>query len=164
MAEALASLEAYKKEERQISQKRQALYTEIEKLTRALALAEDEESGVAAAALTDYAELLGRGYCIPKWSSGKPELNAEEEAWLEALARHASADKIRIAHTWFEDRGAGWRLIATIAPPRHDRSYGIPKPLSDPLWRQRFELAWGQRLVKARRRIAASQPSGRPRR
>ena len=59
------------------------------------------------------------------------ELSVEEQAWVEALGREAAKDEIKVTHTWFKDRGGGWRLIATIAPPRHNRSYGVPRPLSD---------------------------------
>jgi len=108
----------------------------------------------AQAVLTDYAQLLKQGYCIPSRASDQHALDAREEAWLEALASQAAIDDIRLTHGWLEDRGGSWKLIATIAPPRHDRAYGLPRPLSNPRWRERFELDWGQRLHKARRRMA----------
>jgi hypothetical protein len=155
--EALASLEKYKRSEQSISRERQELYDEIRMLTKALALSEDEGSGVAEMAVADYAELLSTGYYVPKWSSGEPKLNAEEEAWLAVLSKRAATDEIRVTHAWLAERDGTWSLIATIAPPRHDKSYGVPKPLTNPLWRRRFELDYGQRLAKARRRIAAQQ-------
>jgi alkylhydroperoxidase family enzyme len=157
--EALASLERYKESERQISRDRQKLYREIGELVQTLAVAHDDESAggdlSTEAAVVDYAELLRCGYCVPSWASREHGLNPKEQAWVEALTNQAAKDEIKITHTWFETRGGGWQLIATIAPPRHNHSYGVPRPLSNPLWRQRFELDWGQRLVKARRRVAA---------
>lgn len=159
--EALASLERYKASERRISRERQMLYREIGELVQTLALAKDDESAVrdlsAEAAVGDYAELLRCGFCVPRWASGKHGLNPKEQAWVEALHNQAARDEIKVTHTWFGTRGGAWQLIATIAPPRHNRSYGVPRPLSNPLWRQRFELDWGQRLRKARRRVAAER-------
>ena len=168
--EAVASLEAYKNNERAISQERAVLYREIGELVQMLAPRADDRpviSGLPAeAALEDYAELLRRGFCVPSRDRGTHELSVEEQAWVEALGREAAKDEIRVTHTWFKDRGGGWRLIATIAPPRHNKSYGVPRPLSDELWRQRFELDWGRRLVRARQRVAAERPTPqqRPRR
>ena len=157
----VASLEAYKKNERRISRERQRVYREIGDLITALATAEESSPALDAPSvertLRDYAELLTRGYCIPDWATGKPELDEREEAWVKALESQAAVDEIVVTHTWFDDRRGGWTLIATIAPPRHNRSYGVPKPLSNPLWRQRFELDWGQRLARARRRVAARE-------
>ena len=106
--------------------------------------------------LANYAELLERGFYSPDWASGHYELNADEEAWIEELEAQAAIDEIRITHTWKSEAG-GWTLTATIAPPRHDREYRLPKLASDPLWRQRFELDWGTRLAVARRRVAAER-------
>ena len=169
MPDASASLEQYKKNERRISHERQKLYSEIGELIRTIESANERPSEQAMSALpevvsfpsadvalADYAELLTRGFCIPSWASGHYELNADEEAWIYALEEQATIDEIRITHTW-EARGGRWNLIATIAPPRHDRKYGVPKRHSDPLWRQRFERDWGQRLMKARRRVAAER-------
>ena len=162
MPDAASSLEAYKDNERRISRERQELWSEIGALIRAIALADEGESVgrvrdmSAEAVVADYAELLGRGFCIPDWASGHYELNADEEAWIDALEKQAAIDGIRITHTW-EARAGRWNLVATIAPPRHDRGYGVPKPHSDPLWRQRFESEWGQRLMSARRRVAADR-------
>jgi hypothetical protein len=157
--QAVATLEAYRENERRISRERQMLYREIGKLVKALAVAEDDEPAVGElsteAAVEDYAELLRCGFCVPGWASGKHGLNADEQAWVDALHKQAARDEIKITHTWFEARGGRWTLIATIAPPRHNQSYGVPRPLSNELWRQRFELDWGQRLGKARRRVAA---------
>ena len=162
MPDAASSLEAYKDNERRISRERQELWSEIGALIRAIAVADEGESVgrvrdmSAEAVVADYAELLGRGFCIPDWASGHYELNADEEAWIDALEKQAAIDGIRITHTW-EARAGRWNLVATIAPPRHDRGYGVPKPHSDPLWRQRFENEWGQRLMIARRRVAADR-------
>ena len=167
MPDAAASLDVYKANERRISRERQELYAEIGALVRALALADaggpaaDARLGSvrdasAEAVLADYAELLGCGFCIPDWGSGHYELNADEQAWIDALRKQAAIDEIRITHTW-EAQAGRWNLVATIAPPRHDRSYGVPKPHSNPLWQQRFERDWGQRLMIARRRVAADR-------
>lgn len=170
MPDAAASLETYKENERRLSRERQQLYSEIGELIRAIANANEDprepvttaptlalvRDPAADAALADYAELLGRGVCIPACASGHYELNADEKAWIDALERQAAIDGIRITHTW-EAQAGSWRLIATIAPPRHDRRYGVPKPHSDPLWRQRFEREWGQRLMIARRRAATER-------
>jgi hypothetical protein len=157
--EAVARLEAYRENERRISHERQLLYGEIAKLVETLALSGDDEPAVGElapeAAVEDYVELLRCGFCVPRWASGKHGLNAEEQAWVDALHKQAARDEIKVTHTWFEARGGRWTLIATIAPPRHNQSYGVPRPLSNELWRQRFELDWGQRLGKARRRVAA---------
>ncbi len=173
--EVSASLQAYRENERRISRERQELYGEIRDLIRAIAIANDGTPSQAVApepipastcdlspeaVLADYGDLLGRGFCIPAWASGHFELNASEEAWIDALERQAAIDAIRITHTW-EARGGRWALIATIAPPRHDREYGVPKPHSNPLWRQRFEREWGQRLMNARRRVAAERGTNR---
>ena len=109
-----------------------------------------------ASLLADYATLLAHGYCSPEWVSGKIDMNAEETAWIEALEQEAAKDELRITHTW-ESRYGGWALIATIAPPRHDREYGLPKPHSNPDWRHRFEREWGQQLMLARKRVAAER-------
>jgi hypothetical protein len=109
-----------------------------------------------AALLADYAALLTHGFCSPEWVSGKIELNAEETAWIEALEHEAAQDELRITHTW-ESHFGGWALIATIAAPRHDREYGLPKPRTNPDWRHRFEREWGQQLMIARRRVAAER-------
>ncbi len=173
MPDAAANLDAYKDNERRISRERQELYDEIGALIRAIAIADEGDPAAdaalgsirdtsAEALLADYAELLGRGFCIPEWASGHYELNADEEAWIDALEKQAAIDEIRITHTW-EAQSGRWNLVATIAPPRHDRSYGVPKPHSDPLWRQRFELDWGQRLMIARRRVAADRAPVLPR-
>ena len=178
--DAAASLEGYKANERRISRERQELYSEIGALIRAIELADERDAAARAAlgsvrdtsaeaVLADYAELLGRGFCIPEWASGHYELNADEQAWIDALEEQAAIDEILITHTW-EAQAGRWNLIATIAPPRHDRSYGLPKPRSNPLWRQRFERDWGQRLMSARRRVATDrasplthqEPRGRP--
>lgn len=170
MPDAAASLEAYKENERRISRERQELYSEIGELIRAIAIANEGPSESVAtaptlaivrdpsadAALADYAELLGRGVCIPAWATGHYELNADEKAWIDALEKQAAIDEIRITHTW-EAQAGRWQLIATIAPPRHDQKYGVPKPHSNALWRQRFEREWGQRLMSARRRVAAER-------
>ncbi len=164
MPDVAANLETYKDNERRISRERQELWSEIGALIRAIALADEGEppgrvrDASAEGALADYAELLSRGFCIPDWASGHYELNAAEEAWIEALEKQAAIDEIRITHTWEAEAGS-WSLVATIAPPRHDRSYGVPKPHSSPLWRQRFERDWGQRLMSARRRVAADRAS-----
>ena len=162
MPDAASSLEAYKDNERRISRERQELWSEIGALIRAIAVA-DEGASVgrvrdmsAEAVVADYAELLGRGFCIPDWTSGHYELNADEEAWIDALEKQAAIDEIRITHAW-EAQAGRWNLVATIAPPRHDRGYGVPKPHSNLLWRQRFESEWGQRLMSARRRVAADR-------
>ena len=76
--------------------------------------------------LANYAELLERGFYSPDWASGHYELNADEEAWIEELEAQAAIDEIRITHTWKSEAG-GWTLAATIAPPRHDREYRLPK-------------------------------------
>ena len=170
--EAAASLDAYKANEKRISRERQQLYDEIRALIRTIALADEREPAAdtdlgsgrdtsAEAVLADYAELLGRGFCIPEWASGHYELNEDEEAWLNALEEQAAIDEIRITHTW-EAHAGRWNLIATIAPPRHDWSYGVPKPHSNPRWRERFERDWGQRLMIARRRVAAASGSSLP--
>ncbi|WP_411277421.1 hypothetical protein [Gaiella sp.] len=170
MPDVVASLEAYKENERRLSRERQELYSEIGELIRAIANANEDprepvttaptlapvHDPAAEAVLADYAELLGRGVCVPACASGHYELNADEKAWIDALEKQAAIDGIRITHTW-EAHSGSWRLIVTIAPPRHDRKYGVPKPHSDPLWRQRFEREWGQRLKNARRRVAAER-------
>ena len=111
-----------------------------------------------AALLADYAEVLERGFCKPAWVSGQHGLNRDEAAWIAELELEAAVDEIRITHTWVGERG-GWNLVAVITSPRHDRSYGLPRPVSNPLWRQRFEREWGQRLMIARRRVAAERAS-----
>lgn len=170
MPDVAASLDAYRANERRISRERQELYNEIGALVRALALTDEDEPAAdtrlgsdisAEAVLADYAELLACGFCIPPWGSGHYELNAHEQAWIDGLTKQAAIDEIRITHTW-EAQAGRWNLIATIAPPRHDRSYGVPKPHSNPLWRQRFESDWGQRLMIARRRAAADSDSPLP--
>ena len=108
------------------------------------------------ALLADYVAVLTQGFCSPDWVSGSIELNADEAAWLEALAHEAATDDIRLTHTW-EASHKGWDLIVLIAPPRHDGEYHPPKPHANPLWRQRFQREWGQRLMVARRRVAAEQ-------
>jgi hypothetical protein len=108
--------------------------------------------------LADYAEVLERGFCKPAWVSGQHGLNPDEAAWIAELELEATVDEIRITHTWVAERG-GWNLVAVITSPRHDRSYGLPRPVSNPLWRQRFEREWGQRLMVARRRLAAERAS-----
>ena len=108
------------------------------------------------ALLADYAVVLTQGFCSPDWVSGSIELNADEAAWIEALEREAATDEIRLTHTW-QSKNGGWDLIVLIAHPRHDREYGLPRPHSMPHWRQRFERDWGQRLMIARRRVAAEQ-------
>jgi hypothetical protein len=170
---AATSLDAHKDDERPILLESQELYDEIGALIRATAIADEGEPAAdarlgsvrdtsAEEVLADYAELLGRGFCIPDWGSGHYELNADEEAWIGALEKQAAIDEIRITHTW-EAQAGRWNLVATIAPPRHDRSYGVPKPHSNPLWRRRFELDWGQRLMVARRRVAADRGLALPR-
>ncbi len=173
MPDAAASLDAYKANERRISRERQELYDEIGALIRAIALADEDEAPAetrldesvrdtsAEAVLADYAELLDCGFCIPDWGSGHYELSGDERAWIDALEKQAAIDEIRITHTW-EAHAGRWNLVATIAPPRHDRSYGVPRPHSNPLWRQRFERDWGQRLMIARRRVAADRAPALP--
>jgi hypothetical protein len=165
--EAVASLEKYKENERRISAERANLYREIGELVQTLAPGGKTDAvrdPPAVDAIDDYADLLRCGFSIPGWASGEYGLNDEEQAWIDALGKQAAKDEIKITHTWFKDRGDRWKLIVTIAPPRHNRSYGVPRPLSNRLWRQRFELDWGQRLQKARRRVGAESPhTGRTR-
>ena len=117
-----------------------------------------DEGASADAVLSDYAELLERGFCIPSWASGHFELNAVEKAWIDALEKQAAIDGIRITHSWEQEpRGERWNLIATIAPRRHDQNYGLPRPHSNTHWRERFERDWGQTLQTARGRVATER-------
>ncbi|MCY7302018.1 MAG: hypothetical protein LH654_03090, partial [Thermoleophilia bacterium] len=120
MPDATASLEAYKENERRLSRERQELYSEIGELIRAIANANEDprepvttaptralvRDPAADAALADYAELLGRGVCVPARASGHCELNADEKAWIDALEKQAAIDGTFITHTWEAQAGS----------------------------------------------------------